>query len=183
MKKILLITLVMCVNTARGQFSIVNFPNTDLGLSAQSGKASYRYLSLIPTQHCLTRMVNAYGSAYSKRMIYYSGVLIMNQINGELDQSKNRLQRLVLGNDKLDEIKYYSKRKENEKLLAAVEEKLYILEQELDKQDKLVIYGEKLNLLQNTMLTLTRVNRKLDLIEKNIKESEYIKKIIIMLME
>ncbi|SIT15647.1 hypothetical protein SAMN05421766_1166 [Zobellia uliginosa] len=185
MKKIvILIGLVLIGTTCLAQpVNFVYLPITDMPLVVASGAASAEYGIMKFEENQLTDAVSSYASTYNKRATYYSGILIISMINNNINKSRNRYLKLKLDNSKLDEIKYYSKRPENDKLLAEINENLDILEKELESQHKMVIYGEKLNLLQNSMLTLTRINRKLDFVRKNIHKSEQAKKVIKMIID
>ncbi len=184
MKIIVILGLVLCSTTTLAQIvSAPNAPVTDLPLTILSGMATGAYGAQVIVEHQLADAVNSYEKIYNKRAQYYVGAtLIIEKINDALDDSSKKLLTLKMDNKDLHETAYYSKRKENNKLLAEVEENLDILIKELNRQEKQVIYGEKLNLLQNTMRTLTRINRKLDVVEKNIQESEHAEEIIKMIM-
>ncbi|UOB16667.1 hypothetical protein [Abyssalbus ytuae] len=184
MKKILIKGLMLFGITAIAQpVSPIYTPVTDMPLMTMSYTTAGLYGSINAEENRLTNSVDSYATVYNKRAIYYTGAsVVAYKIEQSILNSRKKLLELVVDNKNLDKIKYYSKRKKNTQLLEELEEKLDILEKELQGQHKIaVIYGEKLNLLQNTMRTLTQINRELDIVDKNIKESNHLKKIIKMI--
>ncbi|MBL3658409.1 hypothetical protein [Fulvivirga sediminis] len=180
MKKLMVIVgfILLTMPALAQPANLIYLPVTDMGLMPQRIAAAALYGSISVAENSLKSSVRSYAKTYNKRALYYAGAIVITKINGSINKSEERLKELIKSNAELDEKKFYSKRIPNNKLLKGLEESLYILKQEMLKQHKLVIYGEKLNLLQNTMRTLTEINRRLDIVENNISDSADKKHII-----
>lgn len=160
---------------------------TDAVVAGLTGTATANY-GLINTEETLVlKVVNDYKATYNKRATYLgTGVSIVNifindQINSKVDDTKKRYDKLKVENEKLNKVKFYSKKKKNLKLIRELDLQITILEEELKDKSKSGIIGEKINLYQNAMRTLAPINRKLDTLESNINKSNSFKKIIKMI--
>jgi len=124
--------------------------------------------------------LKAFVREFEKRALYYPGTLVMhnqNMIGKKVTAVEDRISDLSTDNMNLSFL-YYSKRKENAKLLDAIKEEFEIIKAELSTSSTTVVMGEKLNLYQDVMMTLTRTNRQLDIVESNIGGSKHTKRVV-----
>lgn len=153
-------------------------PVTDLGSYTGSLTANGNYIGLNVNEGVLGTSVRNYVSVYNERTKYYAGILIVHKINNEIEKVEDRYKELSEENEELHMFLHYSKRKENEKKMEEISQQILTLKDELKDQYNMVILGEKVNLYQNVMRTLTPIRRKLDTLEGNINRSNLLKELI-----
>jgi len=154
---------------------------TDPASVGLSGTAAIVYGTAIPIETTHAPVLKNYVKEYNKRGKYYGGALYISEINDELEEAKQRLKDLEAENNTLYKVLYYSKRMKNDRLLESAQLRFEILEEELKTQETTTLLSEKMNLYENTMRTLTRINRSLDTIQSNINDSKYREKMIKMM--
>lgn len=117
--------------------------------------------------------IEAFRFDYIKRQAYFLGLskAITNRISNEINASFVRYNQLETRNSSLS-ILSYSRKKENTKMLSFIEKMLTTMQREANTQQSvLVIYGERMNLLQNMMESLIEIHRVLDVVEDNIEQT------------
>ncbi|WP_405208496.1 hypothetical protein [Aquimarina sp. LLG6339-5] len=138
-----------------------------------SGISSGLYSSSATAERNNLRRMAAFEIDYAKRLVYLAtSSVISNKIRNEITLSFNRYSDLKQRNESLSLLNY-SKKKENQKILGVIEDMLVNAQKALISQSSInVIYGEKLNLFQNTMSSLTEIHRTMDVVEDNIEQSK-----------
>ena len=169
--------ILSCILTLIG-VSVLNaqqFPFlTDPGSLAGSGAALALYKRLDDEDKKNRDKMKAFGVDYIKRQVYFMGfsLAVGERITNEIEASVTRYNSLKNRNSSLSLLNY-SKKKENTKMLALIETMLNNIQREARNQKGVfVIYGEKMNLLQNMMESLEEINRVLDVVEDNIEQTK-----------
>lgn len=115
---------------------------------------------------------------YKKRLIYYPGSLLwLSTVNSIINNVQDRSRKLRQDNEKLSFL-YYSKKKENKVYLQSADSQIENMSSHFLNGEKAVILGEKFNLYEDLRTSLSAINRKLDRVEDNIKESTLKRKIV-----
>ncbi|GAA0716343.1 hypothetical protein GCM10009430_11960 [Aquimarina litoralis] len=169
-KKWLTILFILCSVVLNAQ----SFPFlTDPGSLTGSGVSTGLYSGSTTAERNTLRRVSGFNVDYGKRLTYLvTSAVISNKIRDEISVSFNRYYDLKRRNESLSFFNY-SKRKENQKMLKFIEKMLNNTQKALLAQSSInVIYGEKLNLFQNTMKSLTEIHRSMDIVEDNIDRSK-----------
>lgn len=170
-KKKYFIGLLFCTAILSAQ----QFPFlTDPGSLAGSGASAGLYVGLNNKDKDNMRKMNAFQKDYVKRQVYFIGsaAVITNKINADIVTAFDRYNRLRSRNKSLT-LFSHSKKKNNTKLLDLIRDMLTNMQKEmLTQKSNHVIYGEKLNLLQNTMQSLSEIHRMMDTVEDNIEKTK-----------
>ncbi|MBL0683431.1 hypothetical protein [Aquimarina mytili] len=145
----------------------------DPGSLSGSSAATFQYMILGNADRNLTRQVNRFTIQYSKRIPYLMlSSSLTKKINTQIDTAIRRYNFLVSRNNSLVFFRY-SRKRNNAKALTIIKKMLDNLERELNKQNSIgVIHGEKLNLYQNAMKSLSKIHRLMDIIEDNVAQSK-----------
>jgi hypothetical protein len=173
MKTTLIYGLCLVIGTTllqAQQFPFLSDPGSMTG----SGAALALYKQLDEEDKKNKDKMEDFRKDYVKRQIYFMGTAfpVKNAIAGELDESFSRYDALKIRNNKLSFLSY-SKKKDNTKMLNLVDKMLRNLQNEVRNQKTVfVIYGEKINLLQNVMTALIDVHRILDVVEDNLEQTK-----------
>lgn len=115
---------------------------------------------------------------YRKRLIYYPGSLLwLSTVNNIINNVQDRSRKLRQDNEKLSFL-YYSKKKENKVYLQSADSQIENMSSHFLNGEKAVILGEKFNLYEDLRTSLSAINRQLDRVEDNIKESTLKRKIV-----
>ncbi len=159
------------VTTLRGQ----HFPFlTDPGSFSGSGVAIGFYEALDASdKNNRTRMIE-FEKDYVKRQLYFMGasLAVGTRINSEMAAAFSRYDSLKTRNSSLTQFSY-SKKKDNTKMLNMIEIMLNSMQREmLTHKNVFVIYGEKINLLQNMMKSLIEIQRVMDIVEDNLEKTK-----------
>lgn len=114
---------------------------------------------------------------YRKRLPYYVGITWLFTVNNIINNVKDRSLKLRQDNEKLSFL-YYSKKKENKVYLQSADSQIENMSANFLNGEKAVILGEKFNLYEDLRTSLSAINRQLDRVEDNIKESTLKRKIV-----
>lgn len=114
---------------------------------------------------------------YRKRLPYYTGAAWIFTVNNIINNVKDRSRKLRQDNENLSFL-YYSKKKENRVYLLSAESQIENMSSHFLNGEKAVILGEKFNLYEDLRTLLSAINRQLDRVEDNIKESTLKRKIV-----
>lgn len=115
---------------------------------------------------------------YRKRLIYYPGSVIwLSTVNNIINNIQDRSRKLRQDNENLSFL-YYSKKKENRVYLQSADSQIENMSSHFLNGEKAVILGEKFNLYEDLRTSLSAINRQLDRVEDNIKESTLKRKIV-----
>ncbi len=168
MKKLIIAALICWSPTLMGQ---LNVSVTALSISMEAG--------LIPWYEWekeYAAKIEEFSEEYRKRGFYYAPTLLDggNPVFDALDELILRIDDLQVKNNGLGLYAHYLKR-DNTKRLNDIERMALNMDQELDSLDDLIegqsIYGERLNLNQNTRVSVEILHRRLDQIESEIDKS------------
>ncbi len=172
MKKIIFLIFLLQKITA--------FSQVDVGSNGGSTAITIQYGSrLALDKFFLQNIVSRLSLRYAKRLPYIeTSRLIVVKIQQEIIDTRNRYTALKNDNNRLTFFSY-SKKKTNTKTLDIINGMLSNLESELSKQKSFnVLYGEKLNLYQNTMESLFQIHRLMDAVEDAVGQSRLLKTLI-----
>ncbi|OEK07359.1 hypothetical protein A8C32_18150 [Flavivirga aquatica] len=161
--------LFCSVKSIAQQFPVLVDPGSMTG-----SVLSWSLYSMLSTEDKNNRKkIIAFKKDLAKRHLYLvEGAIVVNKINREISNCKERYRQLEHRNKSLSFLSY-SKKKINNKMLNLVNVMLENINKGLKNQRALeVLYGEKLNLLQNTMKSLTEIYRVLDVVEDNIEKTK-----------
>ncbi len=175
MKKIILLVVMLNTTTMFSQ----EYPFlTDfllVGSILGSAVATVEYYELKEADRKLIKDINSFNAKYSKRAIYLVGasIILAGEINREIDDAQRRYHLLKGKNSSLPFF-IYSKKRHNTQTLELINEMLDNLQNELKKQNPrgVALYGEKINLHQNTMESLSNIHRLMDSVEDKIEQSK-----------
>ncbi len=167
------IILIICLLQGVACFS-QHFPFvTDPGSLAGSGGAAILYSSIRRNDRRLVTEINNFNKKYAQRTAYLvgSGAVISAKLNNELNETRQRYNHLVSRNNSLVFFSY-SKKRNNKKILATINQMITNIDKELKTQVSInVLYGEKLNLYQNTMDSFSDIHQLMDLVEDRVEQS------------
>lgn len=166
MKKIIFLIFLLQKITA--------FSQVDAGSNSLSVAITAQYGSLFALdKFALEKIVSRLSLSYAERLPYLeSSRLIVIKIKQEIIDTRSRYTALKNDNNRLTFFSY-SKKKTNTKTLDIINSMLSNIENELNKQESIhVLYGEKLNLYQNTMESFFQIHRLMDTVEDAIGQSK-----------
>jgi len=173
----------LCIHNVQAQLPLMPAMSpaiADLANAAASTALAGVYGgAVLTTQSLLNSEIKNFRKQWDNRGTYLGGeVFERSHIYPKLDDFESRLSELEEENMNLSAF-VYSKKDENTKLLLVVREEFDILNSEIkDRSHLVVVLGEKINLYQNMMRTITRLNRQLDVVEGNIGGSNAKEKLV-----
>jgi hypothetical protein len=158
------------------------FPVITDNPSLQGSYSSLVAYTLVKTaDNNLKSKVNQFNANYGQRSIYLTAPLIGKiaaDINSEMAGVRQRFQVIQERNSNLG-LYQYGVKKKNSRLLAIVDSIILNLKNALDGQwNTNVKLGEKMNLYQNVMASINKIQRQLDVIEDTIDRSLLINQIL-----
>jgi len=161
---------------------------TDIPSSGGSTSNLLKYGDLKRREDEIQDELEKFKRDYLQRLIYLETATssfvtdyidLKSKINTEIQNTLVHHTRVNTENEKLSSVFAYSEKKDNRKKLAVILKMINTMQKELSNQVSFnVVYGEKLNLYQNTNHSLTEISRLLDAIENNIERSKLINKIL-----
>jgi|GEM_PF-4434224 len=124
------------------------------------------------------KQARAFSNQYVERLKYYVGTPFDNgnKAKAGLKKVTDRLDSLTTRNNALGPI-YVFRKKDTESRLKIIKAQLDLISKDISKLSLTGIYGERVNLNQNTAMELEAYNRKLDTIETFIYNTSVINKI------
>ncbi len=156
--------------------STVPFVFTDPGSFTGSGTHAATYeFALKNSEKDTKKEIKEYNEQYNRRMKYYLLTLgngIVTKIDNKIKKVLNRLDILEEKNKKLSFLNY-SRKKKSRNELRSLKTMLNNIRNNYQNKHIGSIYGEKLNLYENLMKSLTKINRMLDEVERDIDKSFY----------
>ncbi|PRB85771.1 hypothetical protein CQ022_05815 [Chryseobacterium culicis] len=114
---------------------------------------------------------------YRKRLLYYGGVAWLSTVNNVINNVRDRSRQLRQDNEKLSFL-FYSKKKENRVYLLSADSQIENMSSHFLNGEINTILGEKFNLYEELRASLSAINRELDRVDGNIKESNLKKKLV-----
>ncbi len=169
MKRLFQIILVMLLVV---QSATAQVPGVNPGSSAGSVAIDAPLIPLaLIVEPRLFREVQDFRQLYEHRAEYYATTLVDNgKIRNEINDLRNRINLLIVDNESLAFFYPFKKRDNRVKLNALLTgtNRLYT---QLGSLLPDSIYGERINLNQQTEITLEEMHRKVDEIESDISKS------------
>lgn len=114
---------------------------------------------------------------YKKRLLYYGGAAWLSTVNDIINNVRSRYHKLRQENEKLSFL-FYSRKKENRMYLLSADRQIENMSSHFLNGEINTIMGEKFNLYENIRGSLSAINRELDKVDNNVKESNLKRKIV-----
>ena len=153
-------------------------PISDVPSNLGSGGIIVEKYLLKSREETTEKRTENFYKEYRKRLIYYPGsVLWLSTINDIINNVKDRSRKLKRDNEKLSFL-FYSKKKENRVYLLSADNQIENMSSHLLIGEINTILGEKFNLYENLRISLSSINRQLDKVDNNIKESTLKRKLV-----
>lgn len=152
----------------------------DPGSNAGSIGSTIQYKLIRDEEKEIRNELNKLITEYSQRSIYIvTTQTLIDDVNSEVTSSLNRYTTLNQRNESLSTVFSYSTKKDNRKKLKIVLTMISNIRDELKKQDGFtVVYGEKLNLYQNSLQSLSDIHRIMDVVEEEIDKKNLIRQLL-----
>ena len=152
-------------------------PISDVPSVTLSGVSLALNLMLKEREETTEKRTQDFLKEYRKRLPYYGGIAWLSTVNNIINNVKDRSSKLKEDNEKLSFL-YYSKKKENRGYLLSADSQIENLSSHFLNGEITTILGEKFNLYEDLRTSLSVINRKLDRVEDNIKESTLKRKLV-----
>lgn len=174
-KIIFFIAILIMLQGLRG-FSQLPIPGVDFGSNLGSQAITVEYgTAAFLVEPKLRKKIPGFTKEYAKRLMYFLGSIdLANRIMGRINDVGIRYNEIAPDYGEMMSFRY-SKTKKNHKRMELVITMLDDVYAELDKQKRVnVLHGDKLNLYLNTMESLSKIYRLLDIIEEDINQARLI---------
>lgn len=153
-------------------------PISDVPSVGGSGIIYGLNLELKKREETTERRTKDFAKEYRKRLVYYPGsVAWLSTVNDIINNVKDRARQLKDDNEKLSFL-FYSRKKENRVYLLSADKQIENISSNFLNGEKLTILGEKFNLYEELRASLSAINRELDRVDDNIKQSNLKKKLV-----
>ncbi|SIR72358.1 MULTISPECIES: hypothetical protein [unclassified Chryseobacterium] len=152
-------------------------PISDVPSGTLSGVTIGLNLALKGREETTEQRTQDFLKEYRKRLQYYGGFAWLSTVNDIINNVKGRSRQLRQYNEKLSFL-YYSKKKENMMYLLSADKQIENMSSNFLSSEVNTILGEKFNLYENLRTSLSAINRKLDRVDDNIKESNLKRKFV-----
>ena len=170
MKKLLIIILVGWSSMATAQVPGMNFGAEGASLAMEPELITWA----VAFEPKMVDAMKRYSAAYIKRNVYYTQTFIDqgDVAKDAVRALQTRSADLRLRNDALGPFYPYTKR-DNRMLLNVIDDLLQnVMDQFANLDiDRIAIYGERINLNQNTRMSMEKLSRELDKIESKSDRS------------
>ncbi|MDH7445847.1 hypothetical protein [Aquimarina sp. 2201CG14-23] len=180
--KNLIISLSIIVSS---QCIFAQLPAIDALSNAASVALTAEYALLSREEDNIKREMEEFKDSYSTRAIPKFDIRYFAPGDSYVQHVKNKLidaraRRLILEtNNNALTVFSYSRKKQNSKDLYIVEASLNNITQKFEKKLKHYgVYGEKMNMYQNFMRSLDKINRLMDQIDSKIDEGKLLNKLV-----
>lgn len=152
-------------------------PISDVPSNLGSAAIIFEKYALKGREETTEKRTQDFLKEYRKRLLYYGGIAWLSTVNDIINNIKDRSRQLRQDNEELSFL-YYSKKKENRVYLLSADIQIENMSANFLNGEKAVILGEKFNLYEDLRSSLSAINRKLDRVEDNIKESTLKRKLV-----
>ncbi|THV57565.1 hypothetical protein [Chryseobacterium candidae] len=152
-------------------------PISDVPSGILSGVTIGLNLELKGREETTEKRIQDFLKEYRKRLQYYDAIAWLSTVNDIINNVKDRSRQLMQDNEKLSFL-YYSKKKENRVYLLSADSQIENISSHFLNGEKITILGEKFNLYEDLRASLSAINRKLDMVDDNIKESNLKRKFV-----
>jgi hypothetical protein len=152
-------------------------PISDVPSVGGSGIIYGLNLELKKKEETTEKRTKDFAKEYRKRTLYYTGATWIPTVNSIINNVKDRARQLKDDNEKLSFL-FYSKKKENRVYLLSADKQIENMSSNFLNGEKLTILGEKFNLYEELRASLSAINRELDRVDDNIKQSNLKKKLV-----
>ncbi len=177
---ILILILIICSQRVHAQL-----PAIDPLSNAASVGLTAEYVLLGNEEDKIKREMERFKDNYATRAIpkfdirYFApGDSYVTQVKQKIAEAKNRRAALVIENTSLT-VFSYSRKKQNIKELYIVDSNLNNITQKFEnKLQHYGVYGEKMNMYQNFMKSLDKINRHMDEIDSEISQGKLLNKLL-----
>lgn len=152
-------------------------PISDVPSNLGSGAIIVENIFLKEREETTEKRTKDFVKEYRKRLLYYGGAAWLSTVNDIINNVKDRAHKLKEDNEKLSFL-FYSKKKENKVYLLSADSQIENMSSNFLNGEKLTILGEKINLYEELRASLSAINRELDKVDDNIKQSNLRKKLV-----
>ncbi|WP_223605536.1 hypothetical protein [Chryseobacterium sp. OSA05B] len=152
-------------------------PISDVPSGTLSGVTLGLNMALEGREKTTEKRTKDFLKEYRKRLQYYGGFAWLSTVNNIINNVKDRSRRLTQDNENLSFL-FYSKKKENRVYLLSAKSQIEHMSSNFLSGEINTILGEKFNLYENLRTSLSAINRELDRVEENIKESNLRRKLV-----
>lgn len=152
-------------------------PISDVPSLTLSGVTYGLNLELKKREETTEQRTQDFVREYRKRLQYYGGFAWLSTVNDIINNVKDRSNKLRQDNEKLSFL-FYSKKKENKMYLLSADKQIENVSANFLSGEINTILGEKFNLYEDLRISLSGINRTLDVVEDNIRDSNLKRKLV-----